>query len=66
MLLVNFLLNTFGTKKRAGGQTIWKHSATNAAHSKYVKTVGGQEELKGVVLEGDTMDRIMDIEENSC
>jgi hypothetical protein len=38
VLLVNLCLNIFGTQKRAGGQKIWKHSATNAAHFKYKKT----------------------------
>jgi len=39
VLLVNIGLTMFGTKKRAGGRKIWKHSATNAAHSKYERVV---------------------------
>ena len=35
VLIVNLTISTFGTKKRAGGQKIWKHSATNAAHLEF-------------------------------
>jgi len=41
VLLVNFGLDTFGTKKRAGRQKIWKHSATNAAHLKFEEMKNG-------------------------
>merc|ERR1711935_641567 len=37
VLVVNLCLNMYGTKKRCGGQKIWKHSATNAAHARFKK-----------------------------
>jgi len=37
VLVVNLCLNMYGTKKRCGGQKIWKHSATNAAHARFNK-----------------------------
>jgi hypothetical protein len=55
VLVVNLCLNIFGTQKRCGGQQIWKHSATNAAHARFKKVTDQYFSSRGSFCEEESL-----------